>query len=455
MKVLVVIDHPIICRHFVMSGALSRLVAEADVRFVFPAAGNKRFPLDPATLPLGAPFERLAIDDKRQQTWRWMLFVDQLRWRPGAHEAAIRRLRWMTLGWKAALLLTLAGLPVGSAVFRSITARRLAAHPNAGLSELLDRERPDVVLHPSVLEGPFINDLVTECAARNIPLVVAMNSWDNPSTKRAVVGKPDRVLVWGPQTRAHAMRFIGMPPERVVSFGAAQFDVFREPPRVDRAAFCARQGVAPSRRLVLFAGSNAQTDEVAALEALDAAIEAGRLPDTAIIYRPHPWGGGGRGGARLIGRSFRHVVIDAAMRESLEKVSSGAITLPDYRDTHDLLCAVDVVVSPLSTILLEAALHGKPAVPFIPRDASGSASLDINIPMLHFAEFLTLPDVTTAGTVEELLAVLARLVEPAEGAARGAALQRAAEHFVAPFAAPWRERIVDFLSGIVAAQRGA
>lgn len=123
MKVFVVIAHPIICRHFVMSGALSRLIAEAEVRFVFPAAGNRRFPLDPATLPLGAPLERLTIDDKRQQIWRWMLFAD--------------RLHWMTLGWKAALPLTLAGLSVGSAVFRSIVARRLAAHPNAGLSELL------------------------------------------------------------------------------------------------------------------------------------------------------------------------------------------------------------------------------------------------------------------------------------------------------------------------------
>lgn len=455
MKILVFIDHAIICRHFIMSGALSRLVSSEDVRFVFPAAGNKRFTLDPASLPLGAPFLRLPIVDKRQQTWRWILFADQLKLRPGEHEAAIRRLRWLTLGWKAASLLTLATLPVGSAIFRAIVRRRLAAHPDTELAAFLDREQPDVVLHPSVLEGPFINDLVTECAARGIPFVVAMNSWDNPSTKRAVVGKPDRVLVWGPQTRAHAIRFIGMQPAQVISFGAAQFDVYREPPRFDRAAFCAMQGVDPGKRLVLFAGSNAQTDEVAVLDALDAAVESGALPNVAILYRPHPWGGGGRDGKRLLDRAFRHVTIDAAMRPSLAAVSTGAITLPDYRDTHDLLSAVDIVVSPLSTILVEAALHGKPAIPFIPRDKTGSDSLSVNIPMLHFAEFLALPEVETAATSAELIELVARLADASTCAARGAALRTAASHFVTPFEAPWRERIVTFLRSLTTRQREA
>ena len=41
MKVLVFIDHDIICRHFIMSGALSALAGGADLRFVFPDDGGK------------------------------------------------------------------------------------------------------------------------------------------------------------------------------------------------------------------------------------------------------------------------------------------------------------------------------------------------------------------------------------------------------------------------------
>lgn len=447
MKVLVFIDHDIICRHFILSGALAPLVAAADVRFVFPESGGKRVTLDPAGLPLGAPFERIPVDNKRLQTWRWRLFADQLKWRTGVHERAIRRQRRAALGWKATLLLRLAGLPLFSQVFQWITQRRLDAHPAGELASLIERERPDVVFHPTVLEGSFINDIVFECARRDVPCVLAMNSWDNPSTKRAVVGAPDRLLVWGPQTRDHAIRFIKIAPERVISFGAAQFDIYREKPRIDRARFCMQHGIDPRRRIVLFAGSNVQTDEFAALMVLDQAIEAGRLANIAIVYRPHPWGGGGRGGDRFAKGNFRHVVIDYNMRGYIDALGRGdpGITLPDYRDTHDLLSAIDAVVSPLSTILLEAMLHGLPVMVFAPEGKAGSKSLANNLPMLHFREFLKLPDMTVARSAEGLVTLMPRIMDPVSGPVLGRRLKVAAEWFVTPFSRPWKERILPFL----------
>lgn len=452
MKVLVFIDHDIICRHFILSGALAELIDCADVRFVFPADDGKRVKLSIDALPLGAPYERLPIDAYRQQTWRWVLFADQLKLRRGRHEAAIRRFRRWALGWKATILLTLAGLPIGSLVFRRIVARRLTRYPAQGLAALLVRERPDVILHPSVLDGVFINDLVVESAPRGIPLVIAMNSWDNPSTKRAVVGWPDWLLVWGEQTREHAIRFIGMPGDKIVAFGAAQFDVFRNAPRVSRAEVCAANGVDSARRLVLFAGSNAQTDEVATLDRLDDAIEAGRIGPVAVIYRPHPWGGGGKGGERLAGRMWRHVVVDHAMRDYLIGLAGGgpSMSLPDYRDTHDLLCAVDAVVSPLSSILLEAALHGKPIVAYAPE--SEGEMMKMMIPFLHFEEFFALKDVLVARDFDALLAALPVSVS-SEGEARGSRLKSAADRFVAPYSRPWRQRIVDLLTEVAQSRR--
>src|SRR6185436_20144123 len=88
-----------------------------------------------------------------------------------------------------------------------------------------------------------------------------MNSWDNPSTKRAIIGQPDWLLVWGPQTRQHAIKYMGMDPARAVVFGAAQFDVYRRPPRVSRDEFCRAQRVSATKRLLLYAGSSKGTDE--------------------------------------------------------------------------------------------------------------------------------------------------------------------------------------------------
>ena len=448
MKAFVFIDHDIICRHFVQSGALLPLSRAAQVTYVFPEEGGKRFSLDPEALPLGASWLRLPVDAVRMQIWRWVLFADQLKLRPGGHERSLRRFRRRSLGWKASLLLTIAGFPGIEILFRRWIMSRLGEHPNPALADLLDRERPDVVIHPSVLDGSFINDLVEECAKRGIPTVIVMNSWDNPSTKRAVVGQPDWLLVWGPQTRDHAMRFVGMRPERTLAFGAAQFDVFRTPPRFDRDELCRRYGFDPARPLVLFAGANTQTDEFATMRALDDAVSSGTLPPLNLLYRPHPWGGAGAGGERFFGHSFAHVRIDSTMREIVERVARGdkaAITLPVYRDAHDLLAAVDIVVSPLSTIVVEAALHAKPVICFFPAEKD-ETSRNINaVPLYHFEEFFAVPDVAVARDVEGLRSALRDLASPAEAAVRGARLRVDVQRFVTPFDEPWGDRFVAFL----------
>lgn len=454
MKVLVFIDHDIICRHFINSGALSELTRRHDVTFVFPDDGGKRVKINPAALDLGAPFERVFIDPERQQTWRWQLFADQLKLRPGAHEAAIRRLRWQTLGWKAAGLLTLASLPGVKSVFDAKVRRRLNERPNRALPALIKRLSPDVILHPTVLEGVFVNDLIEAAADPGIPVVFCMNSWDNPSTKRAVVGKPDWLLVWGEQTREHAVRFMGMHRDRAVPFGAAQLDVHFGPARIDRAAYAQSVGLDPTHRLILFAGSNARTDEVATLEALDAAIGAGKLANARIVYRPHPWGGGGRDGARLASARFTNVVVDPSMRDYIAALGRGdpGITLPDYRNTHDLLSAVDAVISPMSTILFEAALHGKPAIVHAPPGEGGQDPLAGGLPMLHFEEFFALPDIRVTRDNSSLVREVTELLPQANATERGTRLRQASTRFLAQFDAPWRERIVTFLE-MVARER--
>ncbi len=449
MKVLAFIDHDIICRHFVSSGVLAPLARHADTLFVFPDDGGRRVKLDPNCLPLEAPWTRLPIDPRRQQIWRWQLYADQLKLRPGSHEGALRRFRRRALGWKASLLLTIAGLPLAERLFVSWTRSLLASKPNRALEEMLDRECPDVVVHPSVLDGVFINDLIDSCARRGIPTVVMMNSWDNPSTKRAMVGRPDWLLVWGPHTREHAIRFVGTLAERTIEFGAAQFDVFREKPRYDRATLCRDYGLDAALPIVLFAGANTQTDEFAALEELDADIEGGRLPPMSVIYRPHPWGGAGASGERFMSHSFRNIRIDRTMRALLENVARGdraSLTLPEYRDTHDLLANVDIVISPLSTILVEATLHAKPVICLFPEESATSARNINSVPLFHFEEFFALPDVAVARSNSALQKALRELAASGEAARRGERLRIVAKRFVATFDQPWGERFVQFLA---------
>ncbi len=450
MKILVFIDHDIMIRHFLHSHVFGGLVERHDVLFVFPEEGHKRVKSDVSGPDLGgAPKRHLPVPAERLKIWQGLMLADTLRWRPGGHYAAMRRFHRSVTGPKAALLYSLLGLPGLFQAFRAWSHRRIKTMPYRDMDALLDQERPDVIIHPSVLAGLFINDLVGASRTRSIPFVVIMNSWDNPSTKRAMTGQPDWLLVWGPQTQAHAVKFMNMPQERVICFGAAQFDLYRNPPRIDRIEFCRRHKIDPAARILLYAGSSKGTDEFSHLCMLDEAIERGEVDNTVVVYRPHPWGDGGKGGTRILDHSWRNVRIEQTMRGYLERVKAGTpgITTPDYRDTHDLLSSVDAVVSPLSTIIIEGALHGKPVLCFLPDEEDKHSHYTFALPLTHFDDFFAEPCFLTARGDAAFVPAVHSLLNKVGDGDYSQALVETCNHFVSTFDDPYGARLAHFVEG--------
>lgn len=453
MKILVFVEHDIIVRHFLHSRVFGELLQRHDVVLVFPEKGHKRVKSDLSAIEVGkAEIRHLPVSNERLKTWQWLMLVDYLRWRPGSHHAALRRFHRDAIGGKAALLLSMLSLPGLFWAFRAWSHRRIRSLPNREMDALLDELQPDAIIHPSVLAGIFINDLVAASSARSIPLIVIMNSWDNPSTKRAIVGRPDWLLVWGPQTRSHAVRYAGMPEERVVCFGAAQFDLYRNPPRIDREEFCHRYDIAPAKRILLYAGSSKGTDEFSHLCELDDAIARGQLADTVVVYRPHPWGDGGKGGDRILDRAWRNVRIEQTMREYLARVKkSGSlgITTPDYRDTHDILSSVDALISPLSTIIIEGALHGKPVLCFLPEEDDPRSHYSLVLPLTHFDDFFSDSRFLVARGNTALVSSVRSLLDKIGDREYSQALLKACSHFVTPFDEPYGARLLRFVEKVV------
>jgi hypothetical protein len=309
--------------------------------------------------------------------------------------------------------------------------------------------RPDVLIHPTVLDGIFINDFVLLGRKFGLPTIAIMNSWDNPSTKRAVVGRPDWLLVWGPQTRKHAIRFMRMPPARAVPFGAAQFDVYRRQPRLTRDEFCRSHGIDPARRILLYAGSSKGADEYHHLCMIDDAIERGVLPNVAVVYRPHPWGHGGHKGERLLDATWRHVVIDASMRIYLEGLRSGNTRpyLADYADTHDVLSSIDALVSPLSTIILEGMMHGKPALCFLAEQQEGQ-SFNLQKDLVHFEDMFADPAILKANGEPELIDCLVQLMARAGNREAEVEVREACGQFVSAFDRSYSDRLCDFAENV-------
>jgi hypothetical protein len=393
-KALVFIDFDMLVRHFVLARAFRELEKSWRVRYVFHAdsRSNKRsINIDPATLGLRDWIE-IEVPRRRMGMWDHLYCVTALRNQRGTtNEEQKYQQIYSTRNKKFVPIYRILSRQPFFSIFRYLFIRYQGIDP--AVDRLIADERPDVVLHPSILTGHFINDLQQACNRRSIPLVLLMNSWDNPSTKAMNAGVPDRLVVWGPQTRRHAIEFMKMPPERVVEFGAAQFDVYREPIAEGDAELRRMFGVPPDLPVLLYAGVSKSVDETAHLIAIERAIADGRIPPCHVIYRPHPWRGGLVEGERnFFDVGFRHVVMDPFMSDYYRRVAATpdrVFDMADYRITARLLRLVSGVISPLSTMLLEAVMHGLPVIMFYPSETPGAAfdTIELGRKLPHFAEF--------------------------------------------------------------------
>jgi hypothetical protein len=261
------------------------------------------------------------------------------------------------------------------------------------LLEFVRQQQPHIIFHPSILAGYFINELLIISKRLAIPFVAMMNSWDNPSSKAMNTGLPDKLVVWGRQTVQHAIEYLGMPADHIVVFGAAQFQLYREPVQDSEAKLRELFKVPTSKPILLYAGVSKGINESRHLEIIDMAIAAGSIPPCHVIYRPHPWRGSlAPGEKNFFHLSLRHITIDPHMEDYYFRITEKRVAgfeLADYNVTKKLLHLVDGVISPLSTLLLESILFGKPVLMFSPNAAKseGSRTVDSGIKLAHFRDF--------------------------------------------------------------------
>jgi CDP-glycerol glycerophosphotransferase (TagB/SpsB family) len=121
------------------------------------------------------------------------------------------------------------------------------------------------------------------------------------------------------------------------------------------------------------------------------------------------------------------------------------ITLPNYQNTHDLLSVVDAIVSPLSTILIEGAAHGKPVLCFLPGDVEKHSHFSRVLPLVHFQDYFNNPDFHIAMGEESLIGSVSELLEKVADPEYRARLKRATEFYVQTFDQPYSSRLLEYI----------
>lgn len=460
-RVAVFIDYDILIRHFIHSGAFRQLEQAYDVTYIFrkdPEAKKPSIYTDLASLGLKRVVE-LAVHRTRIAAWDMLYNLTILRYQRGQENLAARKsLMELVHDRRVVRYWTLLALPGLFPLVRWAALQRIGTlRP---LEELIDRLQPDLILHPSVLAGYFINDLLAMTRRRRIPFVVLMNSWDNPTSKAMVTGVPDRLVVWGEMSKRYAMQYLRVPEERVACFGAAQFQLYRTPPTESLQAIRRESRVPDGKRIVLYAGASKGAHETHYLQMLEEGIERGDIPDCHVIYRPHPWRGSlGEGEANFFDLSWKHVTMDPHMEDYYRrqaKVYVAGIEMADYPAFHRLLHLADAVISPLSTALLEAAILGKPTVMFFPREdlhQRYGAGTRLALGLAHFVDFWGVEGINVCTERGAFYAVCRQLLAQAGDPKIAEGLQAHAARFVVMDGPTYGERLVELAHRLTAGRQ--
>lgn len=395
-KILIFIEIDVVLRHFIANETFKELENSHNVIYVF---NKDRYGLlENKIVKDNIPSTKiLTTDIKRERQGRWFLLyiIALLRQQgKGKHYEARVRNEIKRIGKRNFILAKLGGLPFIYNLIRRIFILKLGIHRD--VEKIILREKPDLILHPSLLNGYFINELFRIRSKYKIPLIILMNSWDNPAGRAFCTGSPDKLVVWGEQTKRHAKKYMLLKEHQIECFGAAQFEVYKIPPAQSRDELGKYFNVDAENKILLYAGAGGAKYETVYLQLLEKFIDEGLMPNCKVIYRPHPWRGKlAKGEKDFFSINWKHIVMDPTMKDfynSTIRDSDGRMNLADYRISNKLLTLADAVISPLSTMLIESLIKGKPVLAFFPnKDQDSWLSID----EIHFSEFLNLKDVNT------------------------------------------------------------
>jgi hypothetical protein len=207
-----------------------------------------------------------------------------------------------------------------------------------------------MVVYTSV-SSYFADDLIRNSRRLALPTLALVNNWDNLNTK-SFFESPPYLGVWGEQGFLIARLMHMISPHRIFVIGAPRFEIYRGVP-IDRLEARRRLGWPLDKRIILFCGAGAEFEETSLLEELDDAIDSGTLKsDLHVVYKPHPLRF-----KRIAERPF-----DVTKARHVMMAYQGNRSLTELSIYPDLLAASDAIISPFSTMVMEGARHGLPAL---------------------------------------------------------------------------------------------
>jgi hypothetical protein len=374
-RILAFIENDMYVRNFITSEAFGLLIKDPEFGFCLSEIVSELKSAIPSEKIVGT-YDR--CDENIGLVYRFnKLSMRALRKKSKTFDIKVRA-GWMgSYGVKDKILSS-------SLCFNHITKKRLIKkfRNNPSIEKIIKEHKPDLVIFPMTGVESTGVELINLSRKYGFKTFFLINGWDNLSSKGIFPLLPDHLGVWGLQSALDAVNIHGMLFHRVIMLGCARYEPYFVPGNSNVRLF--------SHPYILFAGGTTPNDEITPLRILDDSLNELGNTDIKIVYRPHPWREKRNCFDTFDPASFKHVVLDPQVadnyygekRKGTESVSSQnfpALTYYPSLVNHALF-----VVSPMSSMTLEAALFDVPGLVLAYDDGYHPISGSLQAKFNHF-----------------------------------------------------------------------
>lgn len=261
---------------------------------------------------------------------------------------------------------------------------------------LLTAQKPDLVVTGTPGYNRDDIHLIRAAKRHRIPTATVMLSWDNLTSKGYMGAVPGELLVWSDLMAEEAVHYHNYPRERITWVGAAQFDHYANFAQgFDRLAWRRANGIPDEAALLMYGTINPALvpHEFNIVKGIYEQIQAGAFSRPVYLWiRLHPQ------------------VVQGTWKQNLENYESlvGPMVRVEKPPVHDsklswdlpkedavhlasLLAASEVVITPNSTLSIDAACLDRPIVNIF-HDGPGFAAREMSAQRFmrytHYAKIL-------------------------------------------------------------------
>jgi hypothetical protein len=244
----------------------------------------------------------------------------------------------------------------------------------------------------------FINPFIYQLNRLRIDSLLALDNWDNMSSKTILRGKPTFITAMGCQSARHANLVQGIDQEKIWLTGLPRFESYRKFLQTENATKIKELS---RRRRIVYLGCAIPHNEVTLISKL---AEMKLFQDFDFIYRPHPQAVPrlGEGQIDLISLGIKY------------DDSSGPINpktgWPETTSTFvKLIRDADLVIATPTTLALEAIMLGGKVIIDGTIDGINRTSAGIAIDRyLHLRDLRNVKNLEIANDLGELIEVCER-----------------------------------------------